>query len=284
MLSVVVISYNIKRELPRTIFSLSPKFQKDIDPEKYEVIVVDNGSDILPDVNAFKDFGLDIRLFSVTNPTSSPSRAINIGIKNSYGEFISIFIDGARLASPGLLSSTLEALHISNKVVVGSYGRYLGMKYQRDNMLLGYNQMSEDKMLSEINWKNNGYKLFEHSVFDESSGDFWLDPIAESNSITMSRECWNELGGYSEEFISAGGGFVNLDTWKRACNLPNIKPVVLLGEATFHQFHNGVATNAHKNSPRPLQFHNEYIKIRGEKYSKHQSLFFYGRIYHNEMK
>ena len=62
-----------------------------------------------------------------------------------------------------------------------------------------------------------------------------------------------------------GGGFVNLDLWCRALELPGIRPVVLLGEGTFHQLHGGVATNA---APRSLagsleQWEAQYKAIRG---------------------
>jgi hypothetical protein len=43
-ISVVVVSYNMARELPRTIRSLSPIMQRGIDPADVEVILIDNGS------------------------------------------------------------------------------------------------------------------------------------------------------------------------------------------------------------------------------------------------
>jgi cellulose synthase/poly-beta-1,6-N-acetylglucosamine synthase-like glycosyltransferase len=43
-LSVIVVSYNMARELPRTIRSISPAMQHDIDSRDYEVILIDNGS------------------------------------------------------------------------------------------------------------------------------------------------------------------------------------------------------------------------------------------------
>ena len=43
-LSVVVVVYNMAREAPRTLHSLSAVYQRHIDPDDYEVIVVDNGS------------------------------------------------------------------------------------------------------------------------------------------------------------------------------------------------------------------------------------------------
>ena len=43
-LSVVVVVYNIPREAPRTLLTLSASYQRHIDADDYEVIVVDNGS------------------------------------------------------------------------------------------------------------------------------------------------------------------------------------------------------------------------------------------------
>ena len=43
-LSVIVICYNMQRELPRTLFTLSCDYQKNIDLSDYEIIVIDNGS------------------------------------------------------------------------------------------------------------------------------------------------------------------------------------------------------------------------------------------------
>ena len=41
--SIIVISYNMNRELPRTLLSLSLPYQKDIGHDEYEVILIDNG-------------------------------------------------------------------------------------------------------------------------------------------------------------------------------------------------------------------------------------------------
>ena len=43
-LSIIVICFNMRREAPRTIYSLSKKFQKRIRLEDYEIIVIDNDS------------------------------------------------------------------------------------------------------------------------------------------------------------------------------------------------------------------------------------------------
>ena len=43
-LSIIVATYNMQREAPRTILSLLPPLQQCVDDVDYEIIVVDNGS------------------------------------------------------------------------------------------------------------------------------------------------------------------------------------------------------------------------------------------------
>ena len=265
LLSLVVVHYNIPREFPRTLFSLSTSFQKGISADDYEVIVVDNGSKELPDISSYRENGMNIRLLQVPNPNQSPARAINLGLNAALGRNIGVFIDGARMASPGLLQSAQQALRFSDRSIVATRGRYLGPKMQRTSMNEGYTKDFEDAMLESLDWKKNGYKLFEKSVFDESSGANWFDPrISESNSLFMSRVLWSEINGYSEEFQAHGGGFVNLDTLTRATTLEETQPFLLIGEATFHQLHGGVATNVPKENVFPMRA--EYEEIRGFPY------------------
>lgn len=274
LLSIVVVHYDIPREFPRTLQSLLVPYQLDLKPDEYEIIVVDNGSDVLPDVSRAREAGVDIEVIGVDDPSPSPSRAVNIGLDAAMGKFIGVFVDGARIASPRLLRTALEALNFSERAVVGSRGRYLGPAFQRESMVAGYDRATEDALLSSIDWIRNGYRLFDVSVFDESSGPSWFNPVAESNSLFMARNLWRELGGYSEEFTSPGGGFVNLDTWKRACELRDSVPILLAGEATFHQLHGGVATNSPKSSTTPMRA--EYERIRGRAYTSPNGVHIWG--------
>ena len=259
--SIVVVCYNMKRELPRTLYSMSPAFQRGVNKEDYEVILIDNGSKEPPTADDFAYLDMNLSVYSMQSPTHSPVPAINFGINQSIGQFVGVCIDGARLLSPGLVAQARDALYIYPRGVVGARGRYLGVIFQRDAMADGYNAEQEDALLSQSEWKDDGYRLFDISVFDESCGPTWLTPMAESNALFMSRALWKELGGFDTRFTSRGGGLVNLDTWSRAIQLPDITAVSLMGEATFHQIHGGVATNGTHDAIR--EFFNEYEDIRG---------------------
>ena len=56
------------------------------------------------------------------------------------------------------------------------------------------------------------------------------------------------MNGVDQRFDAPGGGFANNDIIIRACELPDSRFVILLGEGTFHQLHGGIATNAPRGS------------------------------------
>lgn len=267
-LSIVVVFFNMTREAPRTLFSLSTAYQRDVGSADYEVIAIDSGSDQPIDTGQLAELPGQFRYRYIKPSAPTPCEAMNAGIRMARGRYVACAIDGARMVSPGMIEQTLRALAAYPNALVCSMGMHLGPKRQTLSVSEGYCQAVEDRLLESSGWRDNGYKLFEISVPAGSSQGGFLRPMAESNFFTVARRFLLEIGGFDERFKSPGGGLVNLDIHKRLMTRSDIQPVMLLGEASFHQFHGGVSTNV-PASAHPLQaFKAEYRQLRGEEYSR----------------
>lgn len=266
--SLVVAIYNIPREARRTLHSLSAAYQRHINADDYEVIVVDNGSTPPVDPQMVEDLAGNFRLIRIDDALPSPAQALNRGLAEARADIIGVMIDGARVVTPGLLHFARHGARLYDKAVVATLGWYLGPDFQWRSMESGYDRAREDALLESIDWPNDGYRLFEIGAMDESSVDGWFKPIAESNALFLRRHFWEVLGGLDERFDAPGGGLLNLDTFNRAIEWPEAQLVVLLSEATFHQLHGGTNTNI----PLVQQHENwtywgaQYASIRGRAY------------------
>ena len=269
-LSVVVVVYNMLREAPRTLHSLSAAYQQHIAPDDYEVIVVDNGSNPPFDRKIVESLAGNFRLIRIDPAPCSPAYAVNRGLAEAQGDIIGVMIDGARIVTPGLLHFARHGALLYEQAIVATLGWYLGHDYQSWAMQYGYNHACEDALLNSIDWPNDGYRLFEIGTMDESSVDGWFQPISESNALFARREVWELLGGVEESFDAPGGGLVNLDTFHRLLDEPRAKLVILLGEATFHQLHAGASTNSKPDchADNWTRWSTQYRTIRGRSYDR----------------
>jgi hypothetical protein len=264
-ISVVVVVHNMAREAPRTLYSLSAAYQKHIEADAYEVIVVDNGSSPAFDASVIDGLAGNFRLIRIDPAPPSPAHAVNVGLAAARGEIIGVMIDGARIVTPGLVYFSAHGARLYKSAVVTTLGWYLGYDYQPWSILAGHDKGYEDGLLESINWHQDGYRLFEIATMDGPSEDGWFAPLNESAALFLTRQSWDLLGGMDEHFTLPGGGLVNLDVFCRALDMPEAELVILLGEGTFHQAHGGIASG----TPAP-QFHQfadpwfkEYEALRG---------------------
>lgn len=265
---MVVVVYNMGREAPRTLHSLSAGYQRHIRSDDYEVIVVDNGSNPPLDPQILKPLEGNFRLIRIDDASRSPAQAINRGLAEARGEVIGVLIDGARIVTPGLLHFAHHGARLYDRSVVATLGYYVGHDFQGWAVQNGYDHAREDALLASIDWPNDGYRLFEIGTMDESSVDGWFQPIAESNALFLQRELWELLEGVDERFDAPGGGLLNLDIFRRALQCPEAELVILFGEGTFHQLHGGTNTNAPPDRQRDnwLNWTRQYESIHGRPY------------------
>jgi glycosyltransferase involved in cell wall biosynthesis len=264
-LSIVVIFFNMTREAARTLYSLSPAYQRGVAAEDYEVIAIDNGSPQPLDPAVVTSHGPNFRYHYHATDSVSPVEAMNLGAKMARGDALAVIVDGARMASPGLVRLTLDALRLDAKAFVCARAWHLGPEVQNFSMLRGYDQATEDALLAEINWREDGYRLFDVSVIAPSSRGGFLGPFPpECSWLAMSRTFFLDLGGYDIRFQSPGGGLCNHEFRNRVLASPGVRPINLLGEGVFHQVHGGVSTNvAPDNRPNP-GFRAEFERLKGE--------------------
>jgi hypothetical protein len=221
--SVAVVVFNMAREAPRTLLSLSAAYQRHI-------------------------------------------AAVNRGLAEARGDVIGVMIDGARMVTPGLLHFARTGARLYARTVLATLTWHLGFDMQWAAIDAGYDRAQEDALLASIGWSEDGYRLFDIATLAGSSADGWFLPISESNALFLGRASWEMLGGLDERFDRPGGGLVNLDTYRRALELPDAELALLLGEGTFHQMHGGMATNAKRAAFKEAlgDWLGQYKAIRGQ--------------------
>lgn len=262
-LSLVVIVYDMGREAPRTLRSLALPYHTGIGADDYEVIVMDNGSPMPLGESVVRGFGPQFRYHYVQDAAKSPADAINQGVAMARGKVVGIFIDGARIASPGLLALALRAFEQHADPVVATLGWHLGPELQQKSVLKGYDQAVEDQLLEGISWPKDGYRLFDISVLAASSYKGYEAAPSESNALFLRRKTFKELGGYDPAFDVPGGGLLNLDFFIRALERLESPYIMLKGEGTFHQIHGGASTGKAEVQDRFQEWAKQYHQIRG---------------------
>jgi hypothetical protein len=264
-LSVVVVVYDMPNAAPRSLYTLSSAYQRDLHDDEYELIVVDNGSRQPLPPAAIAGAAANVRFVAAPRPHPSPAAAANHGLSLARGGVVALVLDGARLATPRLLSLGLRAAESHPRAMVTTVGWLLG--YGPPAQFADADDAAAvdrtDQILAAIDWPNDPYRLFEVARMDGSMG--WFGPGFESSALFLPRALWDELGGLDERFDAPGGGFVALDLYARGLDLPGCQPMLLLGEGTVHQPHGGVSTDRPPDDliRRFMGWREQYMALRG---------------------
>jgi hypothetical protein len=274
LVSFVVIVYDMPQQAENTLHSLSAKFQRGASEADYEVIVVENESanNLSPAFIAGLPKNFSYHLRAEREPT--PVHAINHGVGISLGQYVCVMIDGARMVTPGLVKNILRGHRIDDRAVVTVPGYHIGEQVQQEAVEDGYGKEQDQALIASIDWRNNGYELFDIACFSGSCDDGFFRPCSESNCISVPRAIWASLGGLDTRFNLRGGGLVNLDLYRRVLEYPRVVHVSLLGEGTFHQFHDGVTTGGEEREVRDAligEMNLQYEAIRGQDYQRPQT-------------
>ncbi len=278
-LSVIIIAYDMAREIPRTLQSLARNYQEGAADLEYEVLLVDNGSPEPLQAPSWAGINVPVRLIRIDDAHPSPARAINLAAQQAKGDTLCFMIDGAHILTPGVFNMAFAAQEAFSEVVVAIRYFYLGMEEQTVSINNGYNQTVEDELLTRINWPHEGYRLYDIGTALRAGAKrlTWFNRMFESNCLFMSRKHFQNIGGVDERFDMPGGGFVNLDFFKRAVDAPGVTPVQVIGEGSFHQLHGGTTTNSsgEERDKKLAAYRKQYEELRGESSPMAKASFMY---------
>ena len=184
-LSVILISYDMAREIPRTLHSLSRTYQQGAQDLAYEVLLVDNGSPVPLDEATWKDVVVPVRLIRLQDASSSRQVRSILLWRRLAGEIVCLMIDGAHILTPGVFRMALSSYRAFENAVVAIRYFYLGTEEQTVSIGKGYNQHAEDKLLERIQWPDDGYRLYEISTPLRSGASrlTWFNRMFEANCL-----------------------------------------------------------------------------------------------------
>ncbi len=263
LISFIVVFYNMAREAARTLKSLTRAYQIGAGDIEYEVICIDNGSREALSADWIRSFGPEFRLFEPEHILPSPVAAMNAAARQARGHHLAIMIDGAHLLSPGVLREAADAVAESPGAVIGLRQWFVAGD-QRFLARSGWTRDQEDMLFARANWPGDGYGLFSISMAVWESPNQWFDAMSESNCLFVPAELFARIGGFDEGFDEGGAGYANLDLFRRAADASGEPLIALIGEASFHQFHDGTTTNVddEEKERRVRTYEQKYLRLR----------------------
>jgi len=242
-LSIIVVAYRMPEQLENTLFTLSSAYQQNVSPDDYEVIVVENSSDRNFDPEKISHYGSNFRYVCRDEAGKTPVHALNAGIALARGDLLGIMIDGAHMVTLRIVEHVLACSRAHPNCLIGVPVHHLGPEEQHQSTRNGYNIQVQNQLLDSVNWREDGYELMGISVWCSAHSRGYMHPISESNCFFAPRANLELIGGADTRFDFEGGGAINLHMYRALGLLPGSTYILLMGEASFHQFHGGVTSN-----------------------------------------
>lgn len=253
-ISILVIVFDMPRQAMNTLYSLSAQYQQNVSIQNYEVIVVENRSANILNPEEVKSILPNGRYFLRDEAGTSPVHAINFGFQQCQAPMIGLMIDGARMLSPRVLEYTLMAQRMDANAMVAVPGYNLGPSEHQLAQQHQYDEATEIQQLEKIEWRNNGYRLFDISSIGGANPTGVINPLLESNAVFAARSCFEKIGWADTAFNYPGGGSLNLHIFRSLGMLAEAQHYFILpGEGSFHQLHGGVTTQAREDREQLLK-------------------------------
>ena len=244
LISLVVVVYDMVAPAMNTLYSLSSNYQQDVSEDEYEVIIIENRSNNNLDPAAVAELGDNFHYHLRDEPGVSPVAAANEGLHLCRGQYIAMIIDGARMLTPRVVKWAKQAYRLSRDSLTMVPGYHIGDREQQLHDKTTYNQQTEQRWLDELNWKDEGYRLFQSCHPSPGNKYGFLHPFMECSCLFAHASHFKRINGINQQFDLSGGGSVNLHLLRSLGMHGQMQAVILAGEGSFHQLHGGVTTSS----------------------------------------
>jgi len=153
-----------------------------------------------------------------------------------------------------VLEYALMAQRMDPDALVAVPGYNLGPAEHQLAQEHGHTETKEQALLHQIEWLQNGYRLFDISSPGGANPTGVINPLLESNCLFASRRCFEKIGWADTQFTYPGGGSLNLHLFRSLGMLPETRHYFILpGEGSFHQIHGGVTTHPREDREQLLK-------------------------------
>ncbi|MFB3077113.1 MAG: glycosyltransferase [Lysobacterales bacterium] len=260
-LSIIVCAYRMPEQLERTLLTLAADYQRGVSADDYELIVVENNSSAELGSEMVRQLPANFRYFLRQEQGESPVPAINFAFEQCRGSAIGLILDGARMASPGVVRTALDALALSEDALVVVPGYHLGEQEQHLHETDAEALAHERALMATVDWRHDGYELFNIASLSGANRRGYLQPIMECNCLFAAAVNFRKIGYADPSFTLPGGGSINLHIYRSLGMLPGTRVIVLPGEGSFHQFHGGVTTSSYAD--RQVEIERHRVQLHG---------------------
>ncbi|MBC6415919.1 MAG: glycosyltransferase [Bdellovibrionales bacterium] len=227
--SIVIPCYNSKKQMVNTLKCLS---QQDFPKNKYEIIVVDDGSldSIREELQLFSQQHLDLNLKGIYYPRVIEKEKVkasfraglarNLGVKNSQGSFL-CFLDSDILVPPDYLKKLKKEHEKGADGVLVK--RYHLSSHARVENLFDKKENKDSYIEDESYWGSFYQKGFDQVAYP------WKYVC--TYGLSLSKKNFEELGGFGKNFLFYG--FEDIDLGYRL--FKSRKKVILSSIKVYHQ-------------------------------------------------
>ena len=210
--SIIIPVYNRKEILGKTLAGI---LHQSYPTNLIEVIIADDGSSDNPQelLKKFKPF-FEIKYVSQEDLGFRASAVRNLGVSQASHENL-IFLDCDMLPLPNLVESMMKWLHVSKKVILIGHRRFVSTDdFSIDQCIDSIEPLidlpdinSENKIVQKgskgvtIDWRE---KIYSETNQLKSAGAHVFRTFCSGN-VGFSREIWDQIGGFDEDFNHWGG-------------------------------------------------------------------------------